>query len=145
MSFPTGYAAGSVRGRRHICGMPLKHRNHRNEPRGAPVGAARAQVITLAGVQSAGEAGAPTSETDIGLVEALGLLAKHVAFIHAGERAGRNHLALDLVAADVDRVLAAAGMQRRVDDRGDEWAELQGGPVMWLGHRSELGRLAVRP
>jgi hypothetical protein len=88
---------------------------------------------------------AQAAGSGIGLVEALALLAKHVAFIHAGERVGRNRVAVELVAADIDRVLAAAGMRRRVDDRGDEWAELDGSPVMWLRHRPEVGRLAVWP
>jgi hypothetical protein len=84
-------------------------------------------------------------QTSIELIEALGVLARHVAFIQAGEREDRNRLALDLVRSDIDRVLASAGMTRRVDDRGDEWAELDASAVMWLGHRAELGRSTVRP
>jgi hypothetical protein len=79
------------------------------------------------------------------LLKALGVLAHHVAFIQAERREDRNRLAVELVAADIDRVLAHVGMTRRVDDRGDEWAEFAGATVMWLGHRAELSRSTLRP
>ena len=79
------------------------------------------------------------------LPEALEFLARHVAFIQAGQRDGRDPLALDLVSTDIDCVLRRAGLTRRVDDRGDEWAELDGRPVMWLGHVAARERSATRP
>lgn len=78
-------------------------------------------------------------------LHALGVIARHVAFVHAGRRTGRNRLALDLVIADIDRVLGDAGMTRRIDDRGDEWADYNGSPVAWIGHRAERERSTIRP
>jgi hypothetical protein len=94
-------------------------------------------------VDSVGDEPVPRAEMSV--QEALTLVARHVAFVHAGQRTGRNRLALDLVEADIDRVLASAGMTRRVDDRGDDWAELDGRPMAWLGYRPEIGRLAINP
>lgn len=79
------------------------------------------------------------------LTEALELLARHVAFIQAGRREGRDAMALDLVSADIECVLSRAGLTHRLDDRGDQWAELDGRPLMWLGHVPARERSGTRP